>query len=387
MCSNQRATKSSEPFYEQTLPGSTIYYMKHTLLSRIGLEPRHRRRRGVSKSAYALFALNVAVIATTVSLAAHHNERSVFSDASVRVSPGQILTKPIDQMGAAGIASNVALVSGLPEAALIANQVDSFKAELSIVPAQAAIVAKPQIVNTALKSKKDIKKYKTVAGDTVTSIAAKYGVTSDSVRWSNNITGEAVIIDKELYIPPQNGIVYSIKSGDTSDSLSVYYKANREQLVAFNDAELNPFKKDDVIFIPNGLKPSPVAVNAIYSSSSSASYGFTAVYGGNGYDPGNCTWYAANRRAASGRPVPRNLGHARTWAVNARAAGLSVGRTPSAGAVAVTTRGYYGHVMYVESVNSDGSIVISDMNVRGLYSVRSSITLPAAEAGSYEYVY
>ena len=42
---------------------------------------------------------------------------------------------------------------------------------------------------------------------------------------------------------------------------------------------------------------------------------------------------------------------------SAQAAGKSAGSTPQAGAVAVTN----GHVAYVESVNTDGSYVVSEM--------------------------
>ena len=41
----------------------------------------------------------------------------------------------------------------------------------------------------------------------------------------------------------------------------------------------------------------------------------------------------------------------------------------AAGAAAVMNIGYYGHVMYVESVNGDGTITVSDYNFAwdGLY--------------------
>jgi surface antigen len=45
------------------------------------------------------------------------------------------------------------------------------------------------------------------------------------------------------------------------------------------------------------------------------------------------------------------------WLSSAQAAGKSTGSTPQAGAVAVTN----GHVAYVESVNTDGSYVVSEM--------------------------
>jgi peptidoglycan DL-endopeptidase CwlO len=88
-----------------------------------------------------------------------------------------------------------------------------------------------------------------------------------------------------------------------------------------------------------------------------------------------CVSYTAFKVAASGRYMPYwgGRGNAIQWPGNARAMGLSVDGSPKAGDVAVWPVGYYGHVMYVESVGGDGSIYISEYNYdwSGRYSERS----------------
>ena len=67
----------------------------------------------------------------------------------------------------------------------------------------------------------------------------------------------------------------------------------------------------------------------------------------------NCTNYAAFRLSQTGRVNPGNLGDASSWAVNARAKGLTVfpgTQTPQVGDVAQWN---YGHVAYVEWVSAD----------------------------------
>jgi surface antigen len=82
-----------------------------------------------------------------------------------------------------------------------------------------------------------------------------------------------------------------------------------------------------------------------------------------GYLIGECTSYSAWKRAAMGRPVPRNLGNANTWGSRAASQGLSVDSDPAAGDVMVFPYlGYYGHVAIVDSVNSDGTVNISEYN-------------------------
>lgn len=88
-----------------------------------------------------------------------------------------------------------------------------------------------------------------------------------------------------------------------------------------------------------------------------------------------CVSYTAFRVAASGRYMPYwgGVGNANQWDENARAAGIPVDYSPRAGDVAISNAGYYGHSMYVESVNADGSINISQYNASwtGTYSTNT----------------
>lgn len=92
-----------------------------------------------------------------------------------------------------------------------------------------------------------------------------------------------------------------------------------------------------------------------------------------------CVSYTAFRVAASGRHMPYwgGVGNANQWDDNARAAGIPVDQNPQPGDVAISNSGYYGHAMYVESVNGDGTINISQYNasLNGTYSTRSNLAV------------
>ncbi|MBC7546268.1 CHAP domain-containing protein [Candidatus Saccharibacteria bacterium] len=92
-----------------------------------------------------------------------------------------------------------------------------------------------------------------------------------------------------------------------------------------------------------------------------------------------CVSYTAFRVAASGRNMPYwgGIGNANQWDDNARQAGYKVNSTPEAGAVAISNNGAYGHAMYVESVNSDGTFNLSQYNAAldGRYSTRSNVAV------------
>ncbi len=88
-----------------------------------------------------------------------------------------------------------------------------------------------------------------------------------------------------------------------------------------------------------------------------------------------CVSYTAFRVAASGRYMPYwgGYGNANQWDDNARDAGIPVDGNPQAGDVAISNSGAYGHAMYVESVNGNGTINISQYNasLNGRYSTNT----------------
>ncbi len=92
-----------------------------------------------------------------------------------------------------------------------------------------------------------------------------------------------------------------------------------------------------------------------------------------------CVSYTAFRVAASGRYMPYwgGVGNANQWDDNARRAGIPVDQNPQPGDIAISNAGAYGHAMYVESVNGDGTFNLSQYNASldGRYSTRSHVSV------------
>lgn len=91
-----------------------------------------------------------------------------------------------------------------------------------------------------------------------------------------------------------------------------------------------------------------------------------------------------------------NWGHAKYWDDMARTMLYTVNNEPEAGAVGVENNSNYGHVFWVESVNSDGSIAMSDYNNWESSAVYSgtghahdygAMTLSAERASHYSYIH
>lgn len=120
------------------------------------------------------------------------------------------------------------------------------------------------------------------------------------------------------------------------------------------------------------------------SSSSSTTSTKTTSSSGNLYTAGQCTWYVYDK---VGGKIGSTWGNANNWATSAQSAGYTVNHTPEKGSILQSSAGAYGHVAYVESVGSDGSVTVSEMNYNGGPYVVDTRTISSSEASSYNYIH
>lgn len=187
-------------------------------------------------------------------------------------------------------------------------------------------------------------------------------------------------------VKPAEPISYQVKSGDNLTKIAEAHSISWLRLWNKNTELTNP----DLIFVSQVIlipadsealsdRPVPQAVVIALSAPNGQQSAQRGAVAGNTYGYGYCTWYVKNRRP----DLSNSLGNANTWYARASAQGYSVGSAPRAGAVGTTTRGDLGHVVYVERVNGDGTIVISEMNYQA-WNVTSSRT---ANASDFVYIY
>ncbi|EAA0289580.1 CHAP domain-containing protein, partial [Listeria monocytogenes] len=111
------------------------------------------------------------------------------------------------------------------------------------------------------------------------------------------------------------------------------------------------------------------------------------------YPFGQCTWYAFNRMAQIGKPVDDFMGNGGEWGYKGKALGYKVTNKPKVGTAISFPPGsfgsdpVYGHVAFVEVVNADGTLLVSECNVvnpgSGTISYR---VVPASIANIASYV-
>lgn len=332
------------------------------------------------------YAAVLALIASIISVGYQSpvQQQSGTSKASSVIEADQL---SVDQIVAANLAASTAQVADLSVASNVANLSISLNAKENLSQSDDNLLTKPQIVQPNA-SNRGIATYRTVAGDTVPSIATKFGVSADTVKWANNLATDAVAVDQTLSIPGTNGVIYTVRGGDTVEALAQKYGTDAARIISYNDLEVSGLTPGARIVIPGGVLPENERPRIATSSSSVSAARLSpvsAAVAGNKYDYGYCTWYVYNKRAAIGRPVGSFWGNAVTWASYARSAGYLVNNTPEVGAV-LQNGGGYGHVAFVESVGADGSVTVSEMNYAG-WNVVSSRTISAGQASSYNYIH
>lgn len=372
-----------------------------------------RKAKGMPKSsavaAYTgVFLLVISLVAIGYRPPQSYDELANATEATNAASQTPVLSsnKPsVDQMVAVNLAANLAETTDMPVAPILANLSVTMTAKNDLSQSDDTLLSKAQIVQPTTTTR-GMKTYVTKASDTVDLVAAQYGLRNETVKWANNLTSDLLEPNKTLVIPPTDGVVYTVKEGDTLESIAEKYKSEKDRIILFNDLELSGIKAGVQLIVPNGQLPEterPGYVAPRQVSNNFGGYAY-ASYTGNGSfmyvnragtSPGNrnyygqCTWYAWERRQAIGRSLPDAvLGNANVWNRTLAASGYLVNRTPAVGAILQTSSGGggYGHVAIVESISANGDVTVSEMNFIG-NNVVSSRTIPAGSASSFNYIH
>ncbi len=228
-------------------------------------------------------------------------------------------------------------------------------------------IIKPVSIPTAAPISHTPTLYTVAAGDSLTTIAAKHGVTVAEIRWSNSnlYSTDTVATGDQIVIPPVHGIVVTTKSSDTVETLATKYSVDSQAIVDFNRLRTTQLSSGMTLVIPDGVGgafPPPPALYQIMHAGPTSNFAVQVLncclgpYVNNKFPVGWCTYYVATKRNVTWN------GDAGYWYQNASYQGYAVGPTPKVGSIMVTWESWAGHVAYVESVNPDGSWVVTEMN-------------------------
>jgi murein DD-endopeptidase MepM/ murein hydrolase activator NlpD len=100
-----------------------------------------------------------------------------------------------------------------------------------------------------------VRSYTVQKGDTVRSVAKKFGVSSMTLWWANKLKKSALKAGAELRIPPVSGLVYTVKDTDTLASLAKRFKIDSAKVVELNGLEDPTLVVGQVLVLPGAKGP------------------------------------------------------------------------------------------------------------------------------------
>lgn len=122
------------------------------------------------------------------------------------------------------------------------------------------------------KPRDKIVEYEVLGGDTLETIAKKFDVSVDTIKWTNNLKSDTIKPGQMLMVPPVTGVVHKVASGDNVYSIAKKYSSDAQKIVnfPFNDfADLDTFAltPGQILYVPDGVieeeKPKYIAQRAV----------------------------------------------------------------------------------------------------------------------------
>lgn len=136
-------------------------------------------------------------------------------------------------------------------------------AEITIVDGT-ALLPEGSPSNDALKETRphsdQISLYVVRKGDNLSQIAEMFGVTTNTIRWSNDVKGNVISEGQVLVILPVSGVRHTVKKGDTVSSIAKLYKADALEVASYNNlAQGDALAPGEIVIVPDGEIKTEVA--------------------------------------------------------------------------------------------------------------------------------
>ena len=118
--------------------------------------------------------------------------------------------------------------------------------------------------SVSIKPRDSVVIYLVQSGDTISSIANKFDVSIDTLRWQNDLKSiDAIKPGDKLEVPPVTGMIHKVKRGETIFSIAKKYDVTAQQIInwpfnSYADDETFELAAGQVLVVPDGVKPAEI---------------------------------------------------------------------------------------------------------------------------------
>jgi murein DD-endopeptidase MepM/ murein hydrolase activator NlpD len=122
--------------------------------------------------------------------------------------------------------------------------------------------------SASVAPREGIETYIVAEGDTISTIAARFGLSVNTILWANNLSVRSVLrLGQSLTILPASGVVHTVKSGDTLIKIAGTYGAEASAILSANALEdSSAITVGQKLIVPGGTPPAVVAAKPTASS-------------------------------------------------------------------------------------------------------------------------
>lgn len=110
----------------------------------------------------------------------------------------------------------------------------------------------------SVKSRYQVDDYEVKGGDTLELIAKRFDVSIDTIKWANDLTGDTIKPGQTLKISPVTGIVHKVVAGETVYSIAKKYGVTAQNIVNyiwndFADPDTFVLSVGQTLYVPDGV--------------------------------------------------------------------------------------------------------------------------------------
>jgi murein DD-endopeptidase MepM/ murein hydrolase activator NlpD len=135
-----------------------------------------------------------------------------------------------------------------------------------------------------------IRTYTVQAGDVLSTISDKFGVSMMTLWWANNLTSkDSLHIGQVLRIPTVNGLIVTVAASDTLDSLAAKYGVDAQQIVTVNGLTDSTLVVGQVLIVP-GAQGAPIPTPTPAPKPKATSGGSSGAGLSGNYTGGRLAW-------------------------------------------------------------------------------------------------
>ncbi|MBI2010374.1 MAG: peptidoglycan DD-metalloendopeptidase family protein [Candidatus Chisholmbacteria bacterium] len=151
-----------------------------------------------------------------------------------------------------GITMGPLIINQFPDAAATEGERSSLILGQTAIQAQTVLSEKPRA---------EVVDYTVAEGDTLSSVAEKFGVSLETVLWANDLTAKSTIKPgTTLAIPPVTGVVHKVGRGETIYSIAKKYDVEAQNIVnwpynSYANDETFALAVGQVVVVPDGVMP------------------------------------------------------------------------------------------------------------------------------------